>query len=149
MDAPGGPGLVDFLSARLKQLGREPTFPKAVLLTSCDKAATAGLKELVEKCGSQVVASTEGIESLNESLPPGTTLIRAEDLPGKAWFPVVSIPLRGLGLAPAAYELSWAGKKVLFSGRIPRVITQETGQGLIGELTSPGGDVARLLGFAP
>jgi hypothetical protein len=36
------------LSARLKQLGREPILPKAVLLTSCDKAATAGLKELIE-----------------------------------------------------------------------------------------------------
>ena len=141
VDAPGGPGLVDFVSERLRQLGRQPALPAAVLLTACDKAATGGLKELIEKCGCQVVASTEGIESLKESLPAGTTLIRAEDLPGKGWFPVVSIPLRGRGFAAAAYELDWEGKKVLCSGRIPLVITQETGQALIRELTGPGGDV--------
>jgi glyoxylase-like metal-dependent hydrolase (beta-lactamase superfamily II) len=141
VDAPGGHGLVDFLSTRLRRLGREPAWPTAVLLTSCDKTVGGGLKELVEKCGSQVVASSEGIESLKKSLPRGTTFIVAEDLPGKAWFPVVSIPLRGRGLGLTAYELDWNRKKVLFSGRIPLVITQETGQGLIRELTSPGGEI--------
>ena len=36
----------------------------------------------------QVVASTEGFESLKEVLSAGTTLIPAEELPGKGWFPV-------------------------------------------------------------
>ena len=115
--------------------------PAAVLLTACDDRATGGLKELVEKCGSMVVASTEGAGHIREKFPALTTVIAAEDLPGKSWFPVVSIPLRGRGFAPAAYELTWHGKKVLFSGRIPLVVTPETGQGLIRELTGPGGDV--------
>ena len=139
LNAPG-PGLVDFLKTRLKMVGRDLIAPAAVLLTSCESASTAGLLEIIEK-GGEVVASTEGLAKLRESLPPGTKLLAAEDLPGKGWFPVVSIPLRGRGFAPAAYELLWAGKKVLLTGRIPQSITQETGQVLIRDLTGPGGDV--------
>ena len=36
IDAPGGPGLVEFVSSRLRQLGRKPVAPTAVLLTSCE-----------------------------------------------------------------------------------------------------------------
>ena len=121
----------------------------AVLLTSCDKAATAGLKELVEKCRSHVVASADGVESLKESLPTRNHADQGEELPEKAWFPVMSIPLRGLGFAPAAYEFTWAGKNVLFSGRIPLVVTQETGQSLIRDLTSSGGDTANTPRHCP
>jgi hypothetical protein len=141
VDAPGGPGLLEFLKGGLGRLGREPNVPTAVLLTSCGKAATAGLSELIEKCHTNVVASTDGIERLGESLPPGTTIIPAEELPEKGWFPVISISLRGLGVAPAAYELTWSGKKVLFSGEIPLLVTQESGQRLIRELSGASGDI--------
>jgi hypothetical protein len=141
VNAPGGPGLVDFLGTALRQLGREPAVPTAVLLTSCAPTETAGLRPLVEKYNSAVVAGAEGIPRLKEFLPKGTTFIAAEDLPGKGWFKVVAIPLRGRGLAPVAYELDWAGKKVLVTGRIPQSITQEKGQEVIRDLTSPLGDV--------
>src|SRR6185312_8235167 len=45
VDAPGGPGLVAFVNTRLRQLGREPVAPSAVLLTSCGAGETAGLPE--------------------------------------------------------------------------------------------------------
>jgi hypothetical protein len=141
VDAPGGPGLLEFLKDGLRRLGREPSDPAAVLLTSCGPGATAGLSELVEKCRIAVVASTDGVELLRESLAPGTTIIPAEELPEKGWFPVISISLRGLGIAPAAYELTWRGKKVLFTGEIPRLVTQETGQRLIRDLTGESGDI--------
>jgi hypothetical protein len=141
VDAPGGPGLLEFVKTGLRQLGREPTEPAAVLLTSCGRSATAGLNELVEKCRPAVVASYDGVERLRQSLPPGTTIISAEELSGKGWFPVVSIPLRGLGFAPAAYELGWSGKTVLITGKIPLLVTHETGQRLIGDLTASSGDV--------
>jgi glyoxylase-like metal-dependent hydrolase (beta-lactamase superfamily II) len=139
VNAPG-PGLVDFLKTRLEQVGRELTAPAAVLLTSGEPAAAAGVREIIGK-GGEVVASREGLSKLKESLPPETKLIAAEDLPREGWFPVVSIPLRGRGFAPVAYELEWAGKKVLLTGRIPQSITQETGQALISELTGPSADV--------
>jgi glyoxylase-like metal-dependent hydrolase (beta-lactamase superfamily II) len=141
VDAPGGPGLVEFVRSGLRRLGRERSDPAAVLLTSCGRSATAGLKELVEKCHIEVVASYDGVGRLRESLPPGTKIIPAEELPAKGWFPVVPFPLRGLGFAPAAYELGWSGKTVLFTGKIPQFVTQETGQRLIGELTSTSGDI--------
>ena len=141
VDAPGGPGLLEFVKTGLRRLGREPKDPAAVLLTSCGRSATAGLNELVEQCRAAVVASYDGVSRLKESLPPGTTIIPMEELSGRGWFPVVSIPLRGIGFAPAAYELRWSGKTVLFSGRIPLLVTQETGQRLIGDLTTSSGDV--------
>ena len=52
-------------------LGRDPIDPTAVLLQSCGKSATAGLSELIEKCRVDVIASTDGVERLKESLPGG------------------------------------------------------------------------------
>ncbi len=141
VDAPGGPGLVEFVNSGFKRLGREPTAPTAVLLTACGKSETAGLAELVEKWHTKVVASSQGVERLKEALPAGTTIIPAEELPDKGWFPVVSISLGGLGFAPVAYELVWCGKKVLITGKTPPVVTQESGQVLIRELTGPSGDI--------
>jgi glyoxylase-like metal-dependent hydrolase (beta-lactamase superfamily II) len=141
VDAPGGPGLVEFLNSRLRQLGREPVAPTAVLLTSCDTEARAGLAELVSKCHTQVVASSEGLESLKESCPASTVILSATDLGGKGWFPVTPIPLRGRGLASIAYQLTWAGKTVLFCGGIPVKINHDSGERLISDLTTTKGDI--------
>jgi glyoxylase-like metal-dependent hydrolase (beta-lactamase superfamily II) len=119
VDAPGGPGLSDFLNDSLQRLGLKPAAPAAVLLTSCDPEATAGLAELIEKTHAQVVASTPGLPSIRESCPVGTVFLSADDLPGKGWFDVKPIPLRGRGLAPIAYQLPWREKTILLSGRIP------------------------------
>ena len=141
VDAPGGPGLPEFVTAALRGLGREPTAPTAVLFTSCGTSATAGLGALLEKYHVQVVAADEGLERLKQSLPRGTTIVPAGDLAGMGWFKVTTIPLAGRGFAPVAYELAWSGKKVLISGKIPQLITQETGQNLIRDLTSENGEV--------
>ena len=87
------------------------------------------------------MASSDGFQSLKDSCPPETIFVPYEELPEKGWFPVVPVSLRGRGFAPAGYQLNWAGKTVLFSGRIPPVVTQETGQKLIRELTSSAGNV--------
>jgi glyoxylase-like metal-dependent hydrolase (beta-lactamase superfamily II) len=135
VDAPGGPGLLDFVSARLRQLGREPVAPAAVLLTSCGDDETAGLKDLMEKAHVQVVASSPAIERLKESCPQGTVFIAAEELPKKGWFPVTTFPLSGRGIAPCAYLLSSSGKTVLFSGKIPAWLDQDPEPQLVAELT--------------
>jgi glyoxylase-like metal-dependent hydrolase (beta-lactamase superfamily II) len=141
VDAPGGAGLVEFLNASLSRLGREPVAPTAVLLTACGAGETAGLKELVEKCHTQVVVSTEGLDSLKESCPAGTIVLSADELPAKSWFSVKPIPLRGRGLAPVGYQVEWAGKTVLFSGRIPIKINQKSGQALIADLANSRDDL--------
>jgi len=144
--APGGPGLVEFLNDRLRQLGRELVAPTAVLLTSCSADETAGLNELIEKCHTQVVASPAGFERLNESCPPGTVFLSAAELSAKGWFSVTPTPLRGRGLAPIAYQVPWAGKTVLFSGRIPAKINQQSGERLISDLTNSTGDIRGYFG---
>ena len=55
-DAPGGASLTDLLAARFKALGWEGRKPAAVLLTSADGEATAGLAALVRGTGCKVVA---------------------------------------------------------------------------------------------
>jgi glyoxylase-like metal-dependent hydrolase (beta-lactamase superfamily II) len=120
IDAPGGAGLSEFLAARLKRLGVQPAAPTAVLLTSGNPEETAGLAELIEKHQCAVVVGRGAWEAIKNSCPAGTTVLSPEDLPRKQWFAVKkTLPLRGCGVAPVAYLLPWAGKAVLFSGRIP------------------------------
>ncbi len=135
VDAPGGPGLLGFVQRRLRQLGREPAEPTAVLLTSCDRGAIAGLGDLVEACHPQVVVAAEGLPILGRSLPGETAFLPAEDLPSRGWFDVAPTPLRGRGTAPIAYRLRWAGKVVLFSGRIPIRSLPETDAALLAEIS--------------
>ena len=96
---PGGrtgrSGLVEFLNARLRQLGREPVAPTAVLLTACGADETAGLKELVEKCHPLVVAPPRASRRTQASrVRPGPIILSAEELAGKGWFPVTPSPGR-------------------------------------------------------
>ena len=73
--------------------------------------------------------------SIRQALPAGTVILPAEELPKKGWFKVTPIPLRGRGLAPMAYWLPWAGKTVLFSGRIPIRVKEETWSELLPEIS--------------
>lgn len=135
VDAPGGSGLADFLADGLRQLGLKPATPTAVLLTSCGEKETAGLRELVEHCHAQIVASPAGVEAVRRLCPPGSIVVSADDLPGKGWFPVTPMMLGGRGTAPIAYLVPWTGKAVLFSGRIPtKVSDQDLRNELLSEL---------------
>lgn len=135
VDAPGGPGLLAFVRERLRQLGRDPAEPAAVLLTSCDEVATAGLRELVESCHPQVVASAAGLPALKAACPAGTTLLPAEPWSRTAPFEGTTMTLHGYGVAPIAYRIRWAGKTVLFSGRILSKLKLETGSSRLPDLS--------------
>jgi glyoxylase-like metal-dependent hydrolase (beta-lactamase superfamily II) len=134
VDAPGGAGLGEFLAARLRQFGREPTAPAAVLLTSGNPEETAGLAGLVEASHCQVVADPAAWQAVKGSCPAGTTFLPAEELPAKGWFAVQSIPLRGRGVAPVVYLVRWAGKSVLFAGRIPAHVSPAAAKDLAADL---------------
>ncbi len=118
-DAPGGPGLTGFVIERLKALGREAIEPTAVLLTSVDPDATAGLTDLLEHGNPQVVAPAEGIHVLQTTYPTAKQIVSLKDLPTQGWFEVEAIPMAGAGKYPVAYKLPWAGKTVVISGRMP------------------------------
>jgi glyoxylase-like metal-dependent hydrolase (beta-lactamase superfamily II) len=141
VNAPGGPGLVEFLSSRLRQLGHEPMAPTAVLLTSCGPDETAGLKELLDQWHSLVVASPDGVENIKELCPAGTVILPTSELSAKDWFKVTPIPLQGRGFAAVGYEITWAGKNVLLSGHIPLKINQMSAEKLIFDLTNGNGSV--------
>ncbi len=136
IDAPGGPGLLAWVRARLAQLGAPVADPVAVLLTSCGGQAIAGLKDVILQSGASVVASDAGLEVIRRECGPGTVIIAAEDLPEKGWFPVRVMPLRGRGVAPVAYAVSLHGKTALFSGRIPIQSKIDREQVLIREISS-------------
>jgi glyoxylase-like metal-dependent hydrolase (beta-lactamase superfamily II) len=119
VNAPGGTGLSEFLKTRLKELGRQPVEPTAILLTACGDRETAGLAELVQHSRALVVASSAGIADIKKLCPPETIVVSADELPQKNWFPVTPLPLGGRGTAPIAYLIKLADKNVLFAGNIP------------------------------
>jgi len=135
VDAPGGPGLTDFLKTCLQELGLAPAEPTAVLLTACGERETAGLKELVELSHTQVVVAPAGVEWVKQICRPGTIVIPATDLPNQNWFSVKPLLLRGRGVATVAYLVPWTDKNVLFSGRIPAGTDPESREELLAELT--------------
>ncbi len=106
----------------MQELGLPSIEPTAILLTACGELETAGLKELIERSGAQVVASPAGVARIRQMCPPETVVLSADELPEKGWFPVTPIPLGGRGEAPVAYQVTWAGKTVLFAGAVPSAI---------------------------
>jgi glyoxylase-like metal-dependent hydrolase (beta-lactamase superfamily II) len=124
VDAPGGPGLVDFIPARLRQLGVGPVEPTAVLLTACGQRETAGLEEFVRRSHARVVCSPDGIAGIRQLCGPDSVVLSSDELPIAGWFPVTTIRLGGRGVSPVAYVLRWAGKNVLLAGSIPADIDQ-------------------------
>jgi metallo-beta-lactamase class B len=134
VDAPGGSGFADFVAERLRALGAGDAAPHALLLTSCDPDATAGLAEAVARWHPKVVAATDGLAFLKTLLPAGTELLDAADLASKLGLDATAIALRGRGRAPVAYRLVWDGRTVLISGKIPVAITPDRGARLFDDL---------------
>ncbi len=154
--APGGPGLLPFVRDRLRRLGRDPSLPASVVLTSGDPEETAGLRSLVEACHPQVFAPADGIARLERTCPAGTVILPAEALAARGGLDIVPFPLRGRGVAPIAYHVGWAGKTVLFSGRIPIKTNGHTDAALLAEIAKSRdmtldylGSVYRLAGVKP
>jgi glyoxylase-like metal-dependent hydrolase (beta-lactamase superfamily II) len=135
VDAPGGSGLSEFVKVRLGTLGREPVAPTAVLLTTCGVSETAGLGDLVHRWPEvRVVADRNGRQRLAESLPAKVQVLPADELASQGWFEGQWIHLGWPDRASAGYELRWAGKSVVFSGRAPIKMTHEAWAWLKSEL---------------
>jgi glyoxylase-like metal-dependent hydrolase (beta-lactamase superfamily II) len=145
IDAPGGPALPEFLEGRFKGLGWEGRKPMAVLLTSAGPEATAGLAALLGATGCRVVAPKAGLEAVRARCPPSAEVLAEEELARAGWLDVRTIPLEGRGLAPLAYEVRWAGKTVLISGRIPVRPELPAAEHLLHEVTRPGGSPERYV----
>jgi glyoxylase-like metal-dependent hydrolase (beta-lactamase superfamily II) len=133
VNAPGGPGLGKFVSDRFRELGHKSMDLAAVLLTSGDLEDRAGLPALVEKYHCQVVAPSAAREEIQKACPADTSIVSAEELPGKGWLEVQTLSLRGRGVGPVAYLVRWAGKTILFSGPIPIKPTHAAAQELFAD----------------
>lgn len=126
-DAPGGPGLPEFLHERWKRLGLGELRPTAVLLTSSTGESVRGLSSVVERWGCAVVAPHAALQDLREDCPSGTRLIASEAVAALGWFPVVTIPMQGLDSAAVAYAIRWKCRTVVLSGREPTRTTLTNG----------------------
>ncbi|HZV03894.1 MAG TPA: MBL fold metallo-hydrolase [Gemmataceae bacterium] len=144
-DAPGGPGLLDFLAQRLSAIGYKDRKPTAVLLTSCADEATAGLAPLARQSGCQVVGTPESLEKARRSCPIGTHLVSLEEFDKSGLFPGRMIALGGFDGSAVAYQLNWQGKTILVSGRIPVKLIQATVDRLGPQLTGVGGNIEKYL----
>ena len=135
VNAAGGPGLVEFVKGRLQRLGREPTRPTAVLLTCSATGDQTGLAEIVQQWHARVVAAPMMVRALEGCCPPGTVVVPAADLPAQGWFKVAAaIPLGEREVASISYQFELSGKTVLFTGRMPVILTAESVVGLASEI---------------
>lgn len=134
INAPGKSGLRAFLEARLKELKLNATAVYAVLLTGCSEAETAGLQELLTLGNPPIYASPEGIDVVKPRCPPETVVLPVTDLIEQKLLPVRAIQLGGRGVAPLAYFLEWSQKSVLFSGRMPVVMKEDSQAELLSDL---------------
>jgi hypothetical protein len=91
------------------------------------------------------VARADGLDRVTPLCPHGTTLTPSDDLPAKGWFPVSTLPMRGRGSSPVAYQLVWSGKTVLISGTVPIKVNQEAGVALFDDFLKGRGDVSAYL----
>jgi glyoxylase-like metal-dependent hydrolase (beta-lactamase superfamily II) len=145
VDAPGSPLLDAFLANRFQKLGWGEARLTAVLLTSAGAEATAGLDALVHGTGCQVVVPDGAVEAARRLCPAGTELHSAQDLEKSGWLEVRALPVPGRGPAAVAYQVRWAGKTVLFSGRVPVKLTPPGGEQLVREVAGPGGSAEQYL----
>ncbi len=141
VNAPGGPGLLEFVDERRRQLGRPAVAPTAVLLTACGAGEMAGLRELVDRCHPRVYAAQAGLADVRRTCPAGTDIRPADELATASGLAVEKVDVAGRGFAPVAYRLATGGKSVLFSGQIPVKLTDETGERLVVDLLRPPGDL--------
>jgi len=156
-DAPGGPGLVEFLDKRLKPLGRSVDDLTALLLTSCSVEMTGGLLPLVRRSGCPVIVSPTCLEQIKERLGASSTVLPAEGSIDPRIAPVLSIPLRGRGPGPVAYEFQWDSKTVLVTGEFLSKMTGLAGmqqlsealEGLDGDRVAYAESLNRLTRLAP
>jgi glyoxylase-like metal-dependent hydrolase (beta-lactamase superfamily II) len=143
--APSKPGFMEFVNRQLSVVGLKPKTPTALLLTSADKDEIGGLKELIETTRAEVVVSQDGMQKVLKACPAGTKLLTPDALVNKGWFSVTVIPLRGRGTGPVAYELTWARKTILFSGRIPVPLKVEFIDELISDVWDGNGNIGSYL----
>jgi glyoxylase-like metal-dependent hydrolase (beta-lactamase superfamily II) len=139
-NAPGEPSLADLLAQRFR--GQKIA---AVLLTSADETATAGLAAVVKRFGCTVVSPTHALDRVRSLCLPGTRILTEHDLEKSGWLDVRVIPLEGRGVAPLAYEVRWAGKTVLFSGRIPEKLSSLSFEQLLRDVLVSGEGVSGYL----
>jgi glyoxylase-like metal-dependent hydrolase (beta-lactamase superfamily II) len=144
-DAPGGPALVDFLATRLKDLGLSGQWPTAVLLTSTDEEATAGLSALAAKTKCKVVAPKSGLDVVRPACPAGAEILTEDDFTKKNWFDAKVLNLGGRGPAALAYHFRWEETTVFVSGRIPIKLSFESIQHLLRDVGGPTGSRADYL----
>lgn len=119
IDAPGGKDLADWLDGKLADIGLGSRRLTAVLLTSSDPQAVAGLKELVARHGCAVVCRQSAQPAIEALCPADTRVLSAEELPSAGWLEVTTMPLADFHPDALAYVVLWEGKKVMISGRMP------------------------------
>lgn len=119
IDAPGGKELPDWLDGKLADLGLGSRRLTAVLLTSSDSLAVAGLPELVARHGCAVVCRRSAQPAVEMLCPDDTRVLTAEELPSAGWLDVTTMPLADFHPDALAYIVLWQGKKVMISGRMP------------------------------
>ncbi len=124
VNAPGGPGLVDFVNDGFRKLGVAPVIPTDVLLTDIGPDETSGLADLLSRRRVRVVTTADGVEPMKSGSPAGTIVIAATDPTAIKDLPVEPIVLRVPGQAPIVWRIRLKKRSALVTGSLPVNVDQ-------------------------
>jgi metallo-beta-lactamase class B len=133
-------GLAPFVAERLARLRVKEAPIAAVVLTSCESEAIAGLTGLVRQTNCSVIVPPEGEAAVRDACPEGTQIAIATDHNAFASPTVRCVPLGGRGLAPAAYLIERDSRLALISAEIPIKVSDPSVMRLFAQLQPPHGD---------
>jgi metallo-beta-lactamase class B len=144
-NAPGGSELPQVVASRLEKLKWNLPRLTAVFLTAVDDTAGSAVAAIVKATGCAVIVPDAGLELIRRLCPANAQVHPASEAAKMNWFDVEAIPLSGNGIANAAYQVNWAGKRILFSGRIPLKLSETAVRELISKVHGPGGNASEYL----
>jgi glyoxylase-like metal-dependent hydrolase (beta-lactamase superfamily II) len=126
VNAPGGPGIVDFLREGFRKLKIEPLVPTDVILTDIGPDETSGLKDLLTQTQVRIFTSAEGVAPIKNRSPEGTIVIAANDssISDSLGLSIEPIALRVPGRAPLVWRIRLKKKSALVTGSLPVDVDQ-------------------------
>jgi glyoxylase-like metal-dependent hydrolase (beta-lactamase superfamily II) len=126
VNAPGDPGFLERLSSTLGSRGLRAGSIFAVLITSGEARAWAGVPALVAATGCTVFAPAVLRDEILAACPPGTTVREVSEFADASPFPVQVRTCDGSSPASVAMRFEWTGGRVvLLTGCLPDPATVE------------------------
>jgi glyoxylase-like metal-dependent hydrolase (beta-lactamase superfamily II) len=119
VNSPGGGGMSEFLSARMRSLGLNSAKPSVVLLTSINADQVSGLADLMGDAHCRVAVPAAARTEVERLFPTGTKIVAVEDWAKEHRIDLTAKTIQSGGQFSACYQLHLHHKNALFTNELP------------------------------